>query len=82
MLFPPDDGSVDIDGWVGGLHLGYLWQHDSFVFGIEGDGEFADIDGEEDIVEFDDGPQIGTLNRRSIGWRLYVCAPVLLSIGH
>jgi outer membrane immunogenic protein len=49
VLIPPEDGEIDIDGWVGGLHLGYLWQHDSLVLGIEGDGEFADIDGDTDV---------------------------------
>ena len=48
-LIPPDDDDIDIDGWVGGLHLGYLWQQDSLVLGIEGDGEFADIDGDTDV---------------------------------
>ncbi|MGE4249936.1 MAG: outer membrane protein [Parvibaculaceae bacterium] len=67
VLFPPEDGEIDIDGWMGGLHLGYLWQHDSFVFGVEGDGEFADIDGREDVVEFDDGPTIGEIEQE-IDW--------------
>jgi outer membrane immunogenic protein len=49
VLNPPEDGSIDIQGWVGGLHLGYLWQSDSLVLGIEGDGEFADIDGDTDV---------------------------------
>jgi outer membrane immunogenic protein len=51
-----DDGSIAIEGWVGGLHLGYLWQHDSLVFGIEGDGEFADIDGDTDVIEAGEEP--------------------------
>ncbi|MGE0239416.1 MAG: outer membrane protein [Parvibaculaceae bacterium] len=51
-----DDGTIAIDGWVGGGHLGYLWQHDSFVFGVEGDGEFADIDGHTDVLEGGDPP--------------------------
>ena len=67
VLFPPDDGEIDIDGWLGGLHLGYLWQDDSLVFGIEGDGEFADIDGDTDIVEFQGGPHIGSLEQE-IDW--------------
>ena len=41
--------SIDIDSWLGGIHPGYLLQSDSLVFGIEGDGEFADIDGDVDI---------------------------------
>jgi outer membrane immunogenic protein len=68
VLFPPDDGGeIDIDGWLGGLHLGYLWQHDSLVFGIEGDGEFADIDGDTDVQEFKGGPDIGSLEQE-IDW--------------
>lgn len=67
VLFPEDDGSIEIDGWVGGLHLGYLWQHDSLVFGIEADGEFADIDGDTDVLEVPDGPPVGELEQE-IDW--------------
>jgi outer membrane immunogenic protein len=67
VLFPEDDGSIDMDGGMGGLHLGYLWQDDSLVFGIEADGEFADIEGDTDILEFPDGPPIGELEQQ-IEW--------------
>lgn len=67
-LDPPDDGSIGIDGWVGGLHIGYLWQHDSFVFGVEGDGEFADINGDTDVfVNEGDADPTGTLEQE-IDW--------------
>jgi outer membrane immunogenic protein len=40
-LFPINDKP---HGLVGGLHGGYNWQHDSFVFGIEGDISAAGLD--------------------------------------
>jgi outer membrane immunogenic protein len=50
---PLNDGSIDMDGFVGGLHAGYNWQSDSLVLGVEGDIEFADIDGDTDIIHVD-----------------------------
>lgn len=47
--------------------LATQWQHDSLVLGIEGDGEFADIDGDTDILEVDGGPPIGSLEQE-IDW--------------
>jgi outer membrane immunogenic protein len=67
ILFPPEDGSIGIDGWVGGLHAGYLWQHDSLVLGIEGDGEFADIDGDTDVLVSEGGARIAKLEQE-IDW--------------
>ena len=37
--------SYDADGVLGGGHVGYNWQRDRFVFGIEADIEAADISG-------------------------------------
>lgn len=67
-LVPSDDGSIGIDGWVGGLHLGYLWQHDSLVFGVEGDAEFADIDGDTDVFFFDDDEEPSGSAKHEIDW--------------
>lgn len=47
-FFPDDD--IDADGFVIGGQIGYLWQADWVVFGVEGDGSFVDL---EDTV-FDD----------------------------
>ncbi|HTN95741.1 MAG TPA: outer membrane protein [Nordella sp.] len=52
---PLDDGSIEMDGFVGGLHAGYNWQSDSLVLGVEGDLEYADLDGDTDIIHSDDG---------------------------
>ncbi|MFT3987338.1 outer membrane protein [Aestuariivirga sp.] len=35
----------DIDGFVGGAHLGYDFQHDSIVMGLVGDVNFGDVNG-------------------------------------
>jgi outer membrane immunogenic protein len=37
--------STDIEGIAGGVHAGYNFQMDSFVFGIEADADLSDIDG-------------------------------------
>ena len=51
-----------------GLHLGYLWQQDALVLGIEGDGEFADIDGDTDVFLFEGNPEpIGSVEQE-IDW--------------
>lgn len=48
-LFPHADGSIDAEGFIGGLHAGYNWQMDSLLLGVEADGEFADLSGETDV---------------------------------
>jgi outer membrane immunogenic protein len=44
-----DDGSFDLEGFVGGAHIGANWQMDSLVLGLEGDIEYADLDDKIDI---------------------------------
>ena len=39
--------SPDGDGFLGGAHVGYLYQWDSFVLGAEADIEFSDINGSD-----------------------------------
>ena len=41
-----DVGDVDMSGIFGGGQIGWNWQIDSFVLGVEGDLQIADIDGE------------------------------------
>lgn len=49
-----DDFSVNLesDGFVVGGQLGFNWQWESLVLGIEGDASFADLNGDDD---FDNG---------------------------
>ena len=42
---PAPGGSSDPDGPFGGVHAGFLFQSDRFVYGVEGDIEVGDIDG-------------------------------------
>ena len=44
---PPTTGDYDydIDGFLGGVHLGYNHQFNNFVLGVEGDVEYASLDG-------------------------------------
>lgn len=50
-----EDGSFDLEGFVGGAHAGLNWQMDSLVLGLEGDIEYADLDGDTEIVDFGGG---------------------------
>jgi outer membrane immunogenic protein len=52
----------DVDGFLGGIHAGYNWQSGSFVYGVEGDLDYADIEGGAD---FDFGGDPGHLSLES-----------------
>lgn len=39
----------DLDGFIGGAHAGYNWQTGQWVFGVEGDIDYADISGGSDF---------------------------------
>lgn len=68
VLSPPEDGDIDIDGFVGGAHLGYNFQADSLVFGLEGDIEYADLSGDTDVFfDADDEEPIGEAEQ-NIDW--------------
>jgi outer membrane immunogenic protein len=49
FVFEEDSGSLDLDGFVGGLHVGHNWQSGSLVLGIIGDIEFADMKGDTEV---------------------------------
>lgn len=34
----------DVDGWIGGGYLGFNWQQNTLVFGLEADVEYIDLD--------------------------------------
>lgn len=62
---------VDVDdfkanGFVGGGHIGYLLQSDSFVYGVEGDIEYADLKDKADITF--DGVNDGGDAEKEIDW--------------
>lgn len=48
------DGSINLDGFIGGLHAGYNWQSDALVLGLEGDIEYADLNGDTDFFVGDE----------------------------
>jgi outer membrane immunogenic protein len=43
--FTADQGCHDSDGIVAGGQVGYRWQSNAFVFGLEAQGNWADLDG-------------------------------------
>jgi opacity protein-like surface antigen len=43
-------GEYDLDGWALGGQIGYNWQIDNIVFGLEADLSLSDISGEDDAV--------------------------------
>lgn len=51
-------GSADkADGWFGGAQVGYNWQSNNWVFGVEADAFFSSIKGDADSLwEYDFGP--------------------------
>lgn len=53
FVIEEDSGSLDLDGFVGGLHAGYNWHSDSLVFGFVGDIEFADMKGDTEVTTGD-----------------------------
>lgn len=46
---------LDSDGFIGGGQLGYNWQMDSLVLGLEADAQFADVEGSEKKTNGDEG---------------------------
>ncbi|MFZ5675994.1 MAG: outer membrane protein [Pseudomonadota bacterium] len=66
-----DIDTLDVDdfkasGFIGGAHIGYLLQSDAFVYGIEADIEYADLNDEVDIVF--DGEGDGGSAEKDIDW--------------
>jgi len=61
-----NSSSIDANGFVGGLHAGYLLQSDSFVYGVEGDIEFADLKDDGKLRAFG-GDDAGDLEQR-VDW--------------
>ena len=69
-VFVPGIGVVDSDddgGFVGGAQVGYNYQIGSFVVGLEGDIQYADFGGDNDVVGFDDDNNdwFGTVRARA-----------------
>jgi len=45
----PLSGRADVNGFIGGGQLGYNWQRDRWVFGLEGDIQFSNERGSGDV---------------------------------
>lgn len=58
---PAISNSYDANGFLGGVHVGYNHQIDQFVVGIEGDIEWANLDG-------DDNGAGGTIDETDFNW--------------
>jgi outer membrane immunogenic protein len=44
-------GSHELNGFLGGGQIGYNWEFGNFVFGIEGDGDWANVQGTAPCIE-------------------------------
>ncbi|MGA8615165.1 MAG: outer membrane beta-barrel protein [Xanthobacteraceae bacterium] len=44
-------GSHEINGFLGGGQIGYNWQTGNIVLGVEGDGDWADVEGTAPCIE-------------------------------
>jgi len=45
----PLSGRADVNGFIGGGQLGYNWQREKWVFGLEGDIQFSNERGSSDV---------------------------------
>lgn len=61
------EGNVETDGFIGGAHIGYNFQSDMLVFGVEGDIEYSDMNGDADIRQSAGGPVIGDASK-DVDW--------------
>lgn len=60
------DPSIDADGFIGGGQIGYNWQVNNWVFGVEADIQGADINGSANIAG--PFPQVGGGNSGNSSW--------------
>ena len=49
----------EASGFFGGVQVGYNWQDDIYVYGLEGDFQFSDINGKDGYYDFYDGSNCG-----------------------
>lgn len=54
--FDGADGSSDMNGAVGGVQLGVNFQNGSFVYGVEGDYQYAGVDSSDSFLASEAGP--------------------------
>ena len=57
-------GNSDPQGWLGGVYLGFNWQVNNVVLGLEGDFEGADINGS---FTRNSGIDVGRFRRHELG---------------
>jgi outer membrane immunogenic protein len=53
--FDPAKSETELDGFVGGVHIGYNAQRSRFVFGVEADIEYVDSDDESLSIPYGPG---------------------------
>ncbi|HWM46526.1 MAG TPA: outer membrane protein [Xanthobacteraceae bacterium] len=58
------NSGADPHGFMGGAQLGYNWQNDQFVYGVEGDLQFSNADGTAGGAKFLN-PWFGTVRGRA-----------------
>ena len=82
VSYSTSPGSVDSDGFIGGVIGGFSWQHGPFVIGLEADYMGADIDGGGQINNGANKAKIGFDNLAYLRMRLgYTITDNLLLFG-
>jgi opacity protein-like surface antigen len=61
------DGTLDGNGWLGGVHAGYLWDFGRFVAGTEIDYDTADINLGGDAGSLDDVARLKLIGGTELG---------------
>src|SRR5882757_1017692 len=66
----PQSVNVDYSGFLGGVQVGYNWQSGSWVFGLEGDVDWASAKGSTTVVNLTGpfNPPITSFYHRELQW--------------
>jgi outer membrane immunogenic protein len=61
---PPPPDRLNVKGFIGGAHVGYIYQFGQFVLGAEGDVDYADISG-SGAFSYNGGTVVGSFRQKS-----------------
>jgi outer membrane immunogenic protein len=78
-VFDPSHRTIDAHGWLAGGQIGFNYQLNSLVFGLEADASWTNLKGNGSFNTIP-GDLIGRSKINLIGLEPFAVAPVLLSI--